>query len=91
MGDNNVIREFCTFNHRGTIQDKALTEIGDNNWIMVYVYLAHYCKVGNDSIFANGVALVGHVTIRNNVVMGGFVLVYQFISIGDYAIYGFIK
>lgn len=88
MGDNNVIREFCTFN-RGTEQDGGVTEIGDDNWIMAYVHLAHDCKVGNDTIFANGASLAGHVTIGNHVVMGGFALVYQFVSIGDYAICGF--
>lgn len=88
MGDNNVIREFCTFN-RGTIQDTGVTQIGDNNWIMAYVHLAHDCKVGNETIFANGASLAGHVTIGNHVVMGGFALVYQFVKIGDYAICGF--
>lgn len=88
MGDNNVIREFCTFN-RGTIQDGGVTQIGDNNWIMAYVHLAHDCILGNNNIFANGVSLAGHVHIGNNVVMGGFALVYQFVTIGDYAICGF--
>lgn len=88
MGDHNVIREFCTFN-RGTIQDGGVTEIGDNNWIMAYVHLAHDCRVGNHTIFANGASLAGHVTIGDYVVMGGFALVYQFVTIGDYAICGF--
>ncbi len=88
MGDNNVIREFCTFN-RGTIQDEGVTEIGNDNWIMAYVHLAHDCRIGNGTIFANGASLAGHVTIGDNVVMGGFALVYQFVTIGDYAICGF--
>ncbi|MGY0399006.1 MAG: acyl-ACP--UDP-N-acetylglucosamine O-acyltransferase [Ostreibacterium sp.] len=88
MGDNNVIREFCTFN-RGTVQDQGVTEIGHNNWMMAYVHLAHDCHIGNDTIFANGASLAGHVTIGNHVVMGGFALVYQFVNIGDYAICGF--
>ncbi len=88
MGDNNVIREFCTFN-RGTSQDSGVTQIGDNNWIMAYVHLAHDCVVGNDTVFANGASLAGHVHIGNHVVMGGFALVYQFVSVGDYAICGF--
>ncbi|PID66925.1 MAG: acyl-[acyl-carrier-protein]--UDP-N-acetylglucosamine O-acyltransferase [Gammaproteobacteria bacterium] len=88
MGDNNVVREFCTFN-RGTIQDKGVTEIGNDNWIMAYVHLAHDCRIGNDTIFANGASLAGHVTVGNHVVMGGFALVYQFVTIGDYAICGF--
>lgn len=88
MGDNNVIREFCTFN-RGTVQDEGVTEIGHDNWIMAYVHLAHDCRIGNDTIFANGASLAGHVNIGNHVVMGGFALVYQFVTIGDYAICGF--
>lgn len=88
MGDNNVIREFCTFN-RGTIQDQGVTEIGNDNWIMAYVHLAHDCRIGNDTIFANGASLAGHVSIGNHVIMGGFALVYQFVTIGDYAICGF--
>ncbi len=88
MGDNNVIREFCTFN-RGTVQDAGVTQIGDDNWIMAYVHLAHDCLIGNDTIFANGASLAGHVHIGNHVVMGGFALVYQFVNIGDYAICGF--
>lgn len=88
MGDNNVIREFCTFN-RGTVQDGGVTEIGNDNWIMAYVHLAHDCTVGNDTIFANGASLAGHVHIGNHVVMGGFALVYQFVTVGDYAICGF--
>jgi len=88
MGDNNVIREFCTFN-RGTVQDRGMTQIGDHNWIMAYVHLAHDCTVGDHTIFANGASLAGHVTIGNRVVMGGFALVYQFVRIGDYAICGF--
>lgn len=88
MGNHNVIREFCTFN-RGTVQDGGVTEIGDNNWIMAYVHLAHDCRVGSHTIFANGASLAGHVTIGDYVVMGGFALVYQFVTVGDYAICGF--
>ncbi|PIE45580.1 MAG: acyl-[acyl-carrier-protein]--UDP-N-acetylglucosamine O-acyltransferase [Gammaproteobacteria bacterium] len=88
MGDNNVVREFCTFN-RGTLQDNGVTQIGNDNWIMAYVHLAHDCIIGDDTIFANGASLAGHVHIGNHVVMGGFALVYQFVTIGDYAICGF--
>ncbi len=88
MGDNNVIREFCTFN-RGTLQDSGITKIGNDNWIMAYVHLAHDCQVGNDNVFANGASLAGHVNIGNHVIMGGFALVYQFVTVGDYAICGF--
>ncbi len=88
IGDNNTIREFCTFN-RGTLQDGGVTKIGDNNWIMAYVHLAHDCLVGNNTIFANGASLAGHVVVGDNVILGGFALVYQFVTIGDYSICGF--
>ncbi len=88
IGNNNVIREFCTFN-RGTAQDNGVTSVGDNNWIMAYVHLAHDCVVKNNTIFANGASLAGHVTIGNNVILGGFALIYQFVSVGDYALCGF--
>mgnify|MGYP000576571875 CR=1 FL=1 len=52
IGDNNTIREFCTFN-RGTVQDKGTTKIGNDNWIMAYVHIAHDCQIGNHTIFSN--------------------------------------
>ncbi|MPV86231.1 acyl-ACP--UDP-N-acetylglucosamine O-acyltransferase [Ostreibacterium oceani] len=88
IGDGNVIREFCTFN-RGTAQDAGKTVVGNDNWIMAYVHLAHDCVIKDHTIFANGASLAGHVTIGNYVVMGGFALVYQFVTVGDYAICGF--
>lgn len=88
MGDGNVVREFTTFN-RGTVQDNSATRIGNNNWIMAYVHVAHDCVIKDNTIFANGASLAGHVTIGNNVVMGGFALVYQFVTVGDYSICGF--
>jgi UDP-N-acetylglucosamine acyltransferase len=58
IGDNNTIREFCTFN-RGTIQDKGTTKIGSDNWIMAYVHIAHDCEIGNHTILANNSSLAG--------------------------------
>ena len=81
IGDNNVIRECCTIN-RGTIQDDGLTRIGNDNWIMAYVHIAHDCKVGNHTIFANSASLAGHVTVEDYVILGGFTLVHQFCKMG---------
>lgn len=87
IGDRNVIREFCTFN-RGTAQDIGKTVLGDDNWIMAYVHLAHDCIIGNHTIFANGATLAGHVTIEDYVILGGFSLIHQFCHIGRYAFTG---
>ncbi len=87
IGDRNVIREFCTFN-RGTTQDIGKTVLGDDNWIMAYVHLAHDCIIGNHTIFANGTTLAGHVIIDDYVILGGFSLIHQFCHIGKYAFTG---
>lgn len=87
IGNRNVIRECCTFN-RGTVQDKGKTVIGDDNWIMAYVHIAHDCVVGNNTIFANNATLAGHVEIRDWVILGGFTLVHQFCVIGEHAFTG---
>lgn len=84
IGDRNLIREYCTFN-RGTKQALGHTRIGDDNWIMAYVHIAHDCVVGNNTVFANGATLAGHVVIEDDVVLGGFTLVHQFVRVGAYA------
>jgi UDP-N-acetylglucosamine acyltransferase len=81
IGDRNVIREFCTFNI-GTAQDTGVTRIGNDNWIMAYVHIAHDCVVGNQTIFANNAALAGHVEIDDYAVLGGYTGVHQFCKIG---------
>jgi UDP-N-acetylglucosamine acyltransferase len=81
IGDNNVIREYCTIS-RGTIQDQGVTRIGNHNWIMAYVHIAHDCQIGNHTIFANAATLAGHVTIEDYVILGGFTLVHQFCKVG---------
>ena len=85
IGDNNTIREFCTFN-RGTIQDKGVTHIGNDNWIMAYVHIAHDCSIGNNTILANNSSLAGHVTIADYVILGGFTLIHQFCKVGAHVI-----
>lgn len=87
IGDRNVIRESCTIN-RGTSQDIGKTVIGDDNWIMAYVHIAHDCIVGNHTIFANNATLAGHVRIKDYAILGGFTLVHQFCHIGEYAFTG---
>lgn len=85
IGDNNTIREFCTFN-RGTIQDKGKTSIGNDNWIMAYVHIAHDCSIGNNTIMANNSSLAGHVDIHDYAILGGFTLIHQFCKVGTHVI-----
>jgi UDP-N-acetylglucosamine acyltransferase len=85
MGDRNVIREFCTLN-RGTAQDAGTTRIGNDNWIMAYVHIAHDCQVGNNTIFANNAQLAGHVHVGDYAILGGFTVVHQFVRIGAHSI-----
>ncbi|MFK7814812.1 MAG: acyl-ACP--UDP-N-acetylglucosamine O-acyltransferase [Gammaproteobacteria bacterium] len=84
IGDNNTIREYVTIN-RGTEQDQGYTKIGDRNWIMAYVHIAHDCTVENDATFANGTTLAGHVTVEDYAILGGFTLVHQFCRVGAYS------
>ena len=81
IGDRNTIREFCTFN-LGTAQDVGVTRIGDDNWIMAYVHIAHDCQVGNRTIFANNTQLAGHVHVDDWAIFGGCTGVHQFCRIG---------
>ena len=87
IGDRNTIREFCTFN-RGTVQDVGVTRLGNDNWIMAYVHLAHDCQIGNNTIFANNAQLAGHVQVGDWAIMGGFSNVHQFCKIGAHAMVG---
>jgi len=87
IGDRNVIREGCTI-HRGTIQDQGLTRIGNDNWIMAYVHVAHDCILGDNITMSNNVALAGHVTVGDYATLGGFTLVHQFVSIGSHSFTG---
>ena len=84
IGHRNTIREFCTFNI-GTVQDEGVTQIGDDNWIMAYVHLAHDCRVGNHTIFANSSQLAGHVHVGDWVILGGFTVVHQFCRLGAHS------
>lgn len=87
IGDHNVIREFCSFN-TGTSQDTGVTRMGDHNWVMAYVHVAHDCVVGNHTIFANNATLAGHVHVDDYAILGGFTGVHQFCRIGAHVITG---
>ena len=84
LGDRNTVREFCTFNI-GTATDAGVTRIGNDNWIMAYVHLAHDCQVGNHTIFANNSQLAGHVHVGDWVILGGFTVVHQFCRLGAHS------
>lgn len=81
IGNNNMIREFATI-HRGTVTGHAETVIGNSNMFMAYSHVAHDCRIGNGVVMANVATLAGHVTIEDNVIIGGLVAVHQFTSIG---------
>ena len=87
IGDDNTIRECVTIN-RGTAQDIGVTRLGNGNWIMAYVHLAHDCQVGSQTIFANVTQLAGHVTIGDWVILGGNTLVHQYVRVGAHAFTG---
>jgi UDP-N-acetylglucosamine acyltransferase len=88
IGDRNTIFQFCTFS-RGTAQDAGVTRVGDDNWIMAYVHIAHDAQVGGHTILANSATLAGHVHVGDWVIVGGLTGVHQFCKIGAHAITGF--
>ena len=85
IGERNTIREFCTFNI-GSPGDTGVTRVGDDNWMMAYVHLAHDCVVGNNTIFANNAQLAGHVQVGDWAILGGFTVVHQFVRIGAHSL-----
>ena len=84
IGDGNTIREFCTLNC-GTAQDAGVTRLGNDNWIMAYVHIAHDCQIGSHTIFANSAQLAGHVHVGDHAILGGFTGVHQFVRIGAHS------
>lgn len=88
IGDRNTLREFCTFNI-GSPGGGGLTRVGNDNWVMAYVHVAHDCMVGNNTIIANATQLGGHVHVGDWVVLGGLTGVHQFVRIGAHAMAGF--
>ena len=88
IGDRNTIREFCTFN-LGTAQDRGVTTIGDDNWIMAYVHIAHDCVVGHQTVLANNATLAGHVQVGDYAIIGGLTGIHQFTQVGAHVMAGF--
>lgn len=87
IGDNNVIREGVTI-HRGTVQDRGETTIGNDNLIMAYAHVGHDCVIGNHTILVNNAALAGHVVVRDWAILSGFSMVHQYCTIGEHAFTG---
>jgi UDP-N-acetylglucosamine acyltransferase len=88
IGDNNTIRELCTFS-RGTVQEGGKTIIGNNNWIMACVHIAHDCILGDNIIMANNASLAGHVTVGDWAILSGYSLIHQFCSVGEHSFTSF--
>ncbi len=88
IGARNTIREFCTIN-TGTVQDQGVTRIGDDNWIMAYVHIAHDCELGNHIVMANAATLGGHVHLGDWAFIGGLTGIHQFVRVGAHAMAGF--
>jgi UDP-N-acetylglucosamine acyltransferase len=88
IGDNNTIRELCTLS-RGTTPGGGKTVIGDNNWIMACVHIAHDCILGDNIIMANNASLAGHVTVGDWAILSGYSLIHQFCSVGEHSFTSF--
>lgn len=87
IGDRNTIREYCTIS-RGTVQDEGETSLGDDNWIMAYVHIAHDCRIGSNTVFANNATLGGHVHVGDWVTFAGFSGAHQFCRVGAHSFLG---
>jgi len=88
IGDDNTIRELCTFS-RGSMQGGGVTRIGNRNWIMACVHIAHDCSLGDDIIMANNASLAGHVTVGNHAILSGYSLIHQFCTVGEHSFTSF--
>ena len=88
IGDRNTIFQFCTFS-RGTAQDGGVTRVGDDNWIMAYVHLAHDVQLGSHTILANNATLAGHVQVGDWAIIGGLSGIHQFCKVGAHVMTGF--
>lgn len=87
IGDNNIFREFVTV-HRATTKGGGKTVIGNNNYLMAYVHIAHDCFIGSNVIMANNATLGGHIVIEDHAIIGGLTGIHQFVKIGAYALVG---
>lgn len=87
VGDNNLVREFVTM-HLGTAQDEGVTRVGNDNWIMTYVHIAHDCRVGDNTVLSSSAQLAGHVHVGDWAILGGFTGVHQHVKIGAHCMTG---
>ena len=88
IGSGNTIREYCTINRGTKAGGESITQLGNNNWIMAYVHIAHDCQVGNHTVFANNASLSGHVKVDDWAILGGYAGVNQFVKIGAHSMIG---
>lgn len=88
IGNDNVIREYCSMHRGSTHPGYGETRVGDHNYFMNYTHVAHDCTVGNHNIFANNAGLAGHVQVDDFVILGAFAGVHQFCKIGSYSFLG---
>lgn len=88
IGDDNTIHGYCTISI-GTQGDVGVTRIGNDNWIMAYVHVAHDVQLGDHIIIANYTGLAGHVHVDDHVVIGGLSGLHQFVHVGSHAMIGF--
>jgi UDP-N-acetylglucosamine acyltransferase len=87
IGSRNTLREYCTFN-RGTVDGGGVTVVGDDNFFMAYCHVAHDCRVGGRTVFANATSLAGHVHVGDYAFLGGFTLIHQFCRVGAHCMTG---
>jgi UDP-N-acetylglucosamine acyltransferase len=87
IGDDNVLREYITV-HRGTVALGGVTRIGNHNFLMAYVHIAHDCQLGDHIIMANGASLAGHVEIGDYAIVGAFCGIHQHCRIGPHSFLG---
>jgi UDP-N-acetylglucosamine acyltransferase len=87
IGNGNMVREYVTIN-TGTLQDVGVTRVGDDNWIMAYVHIAHDCQIGSHTIIANNVQLAGHIHVQDWAIIGGSTAAHQFVRIGAHCMVG---
>lgn len=87
IGDDNVLREFTTL-HRGTVEGGGLTRLGNHNFLMAYVHIAHDCRLGDHVIMGNAATLAGHVEIGDHAIVGAFCAIHQHCRIGAYCFLG---
>lgn len=87
IGGNNTVREYVTI-HRASVGGDETTTVGNSNFLMAYVHVAHNCKIGSNIIMANAATLAGHVLVEDFAVIGGLVAIHQFTRIGQYAMVG---